>query len=60
MELLIVTVIGGVFLAAVLVTVIWRIVSSATDNLFDWLIHTFGNEQAVQKIEAKWAERENK
>ena len=57
MELLIVAVIGGVFLAAVLMTVIWKIVSPATENLLDWLIHTFGNERAAREVEEKWKRR---
>ena len=57
MELLIVAVIGGVFLAGVLMTVIWKIVSPATENLLDWLIHTFGNERAAREVEEKWKRR---
>ncbi len=57
MELLIIAVIGGVVLAAVLMTVIWKIVSPATDNLLDWLIHTFGNERAAKQIEHRWRAR---
>ena len=57
MELLIVAAIGGVFLAAVLMTVIWKIVSPATENLLDWLIHTFGNERAAREVEEKWKRR---
>lgn len=53
MELLIAAVIGGVLLAAVLMSVIWKIVAPATDNLLDWLIHNFGNERAAKEIETK-------
>lgn len=53
MELLIVAVIGGVFLAGVVMTVIWHVVSPATENLLDWLIHTFGNERAAREVEEK-------
>lgn len=58
MELLIVVVIGGVFLAFVLMSVIWKIVSPATDNLLDWLIHTFGNERAAKDVEEKRKRRD--
>jgi hypothetical protein len=58
MELLIAAVIGGVFLAVILVTVIWKIVSGAVDNGLDWLIHTFGNERAAKEVEDKWKRRE--
>lgn len=57
MELLIIAVIGGVFLAIVLMTLIWKIVSPATENLLDWLIHTFGNERAAREVEEKWKRR---
>jgi hypothetical protein len=53
-EPLIVAVIGGVALAIVLAAGIWKIVSRAVDNGLDWLIHTFGNEQAAKRIEQKW------
>lgn len=54
MEFLIAALIGGVLLAVVLMTVIWKVVSRAVDNGLDWLIHTFGNEQAARKVEEKW------
>jgi hypothetical protein len=57
-ELLVVAVLGGVALAIVLALGIWQIVSRAVDNGLDWLIHTFGNEQAARRIEQKWRERE--
>jgi hypothetical protein len=56
-ELLIAAVIGGVVLAGVLLVVIWKIVSAAVDNGMDWLIHTFGNDQAAKRIEQKWRNR---
>ena len=58
MELLIVAVIGGVMLALATMVVIWKLVSSATDNLLDCLIHTFGNERAKKAVEDKWRKRE--
>lgn len=58
--MLIVAVVGGVFLAAVLMTAIWKIVSPATDNLLYWLIHTFGNERAAKEIEEKRQESEKR
>ncbi len=60
MELLIIAVLGGITLPIVLMVVIWKIVSPATENLLDWLIHTFGNERASKEIEAKWRDRENR
>jgi hypothetical protein len=57
-ELLIAAVIGGVVLAGVLLVVIWKIVSAAVDNGMDWLIHTFGNDQAAKRVEQKWRSRE--
>ena len=50
MELLIAAVAGGVALAAVLMTVIWKIVSRAVDNGLDWLVYTFGNERAAREV----------
>ena len=54
MEFLIAAVIGGVVLAIAVMTVLWKVFSKAFDNGLDWLIHTFGNEQAAKKIEEKW------
>ena len=58
MELLIAAVVGGILLAIALAVGIWKIVSRAVDNGLDWLIHTFGNEQAAKRIEHKWRSRE--
>ncbi len=58
MELLIAAVIGGLLLAIVLMRLIWTIVSGAVDNSLDWLIHTFGNENAARRVEEKWRQRE--
>jgi hypothetical protein len=57
-ELLIAAVVGGILLAIALAAGIWKIVSRAVDNGLDWLIHTFGNEQAAKTIEEKWRSRE--
>jgi hypothetical protein len=57
MELLIAPVIGGILLAGVLMTLIWKVVSQAVDNGLDWLIHTFGNEAAAKEVEEKWQRR---
>lgn len=43
--------VGGVLLAVVLMTVIWKIVSPAVDNGLNWLIHTFGNERSAKEGE---------
>lgn len=58
MELIIAGVIGGVFLAAVLWKLILTVVSGAVDNGVDWLVHTFGNEQAAREVEDKWRNRD--
>lgn len=57
MEFLLAGAIAGVLLAIALFKVIWILVSSATDNLLDWLIHTFGNERAAREVEEKWKQR---
>ena len=57
MELVLAAVLGGVVLAIAVVTVAWKVFSRAFDNGFEWLIHTFGNEQAAKKIEEKWRQR---
>lgn len=51
---LIAAVVGGVALACALVVVIWKIVGAAFDNGLDWLIHSFGNNQAAARVEEKW------
>lgn len=50
MELLIVAVIAGAVVAVVVAWIIWR----AVGNALDWLIHTFGNEEAAERIRRKW------
>ena len=57
MELLFIAVVGGIALAAVLMVLIWKIVSRAVDNGMDWLIHTFGNKSAAREVEEKWREK---
>lgn len=57
MELLLAAVIGGVLLAIVLMKIIWTVLSRAVENSLDWLIHSFGNEQAAKKVEEKWKQR---
>ena len=57
MELIIAGAIAGLLLAVALFKVIWVLVSSATDNLFDWLVHNFGNERAAREVEEKWKRR---
>lgn len=54
MELLIAAVIGGVLLAALVLRVIWVVVSRAVDNGVDWLVFNFGNERAAKRVEEKW------
>ena len=58
MELIFAALAGGVLLAVAVITVAWKVFSRAFDNGLDWLIHTFGNEQAARKIEEKWRSRE--
>ena len=49
--------IAGILVASFLLVLIWKIVGGAVDGFLDWLIYTFGNEQAVRRIEEKWRER---
>lgn len=48
-ELLVIGVLGGVLLAAFLWVVIYR----AVGNLFDWVILTFGNPDAVKEVKRR-------
>ncbi len=50
MEILIAGVVGGILLALVLLRVIFLVVGSAVDNLLDWLVLTFGNDEAVARL----------
>ena len=58
MELIIAAAIGGVLFGILLWKLIWNIVSPATENLLDWLIHNLGNERAAKRIEEKWQAKE--
>lgn len=58
MEFLVGAVVAGIVLAAGLWLLLWRIVSRAVDNGLDWLIHTFGNEEAAKRVEEKWRRRD--
>ena len=57
MEPVIAGIVGGVVLAAALLTVVWKVVSAAVDNGLDWLIETFGNEDAREDLERRRQER---
>lgn len=46
MEILIAGAIGGLLLALLIMIVVWRAVGTA----FDWLIETFGNDDAVRRL----------
>ena len=50
---LIVVMIVLVAVAGALGMTIWKVVTGAVDGLFDWLILTFGNEQAVKDHERR-------
>lgn len=54
MELVIGAVVAAVLLGAALWILVWRIVSRAVDNGLDWLIYTFGNEEAVKRVKERW------
>lgn len=57
MELIVIVliaVVGGAVLALTLFSILWKIVAPAVENLLDWLIHTFGNENAAREVEEKW------
>ena len=49
-EFVVIAVLGGLLLAVVAMWLIWAIVGRAAGNLFDWLILTFGNPQAVERL----------
>lgn len=50
MEFIIAGAIAGVLLAIALAKVIWVVISGAVDNLYRWLIYSFGNENAVRAL----------
>ena len=58
MELILAALGAGVLLSIVVLAAAWKVFSKAFDNGLDWLIHTFGNEQAAKKIEEKWRSRQ--
>ena len=58
MELVLGVLAVGVLLGIAVLTVAWKVFSRAFDNGFEWLIHTFGNEQAAKKIEEKWVQQD--
>ena len=39
-----------VAIAGAFALTIWKVISLAVGNLFDWLILTFGNEEAVERL----------
>lgn len=39
-----------VAVAGAIAITIWKVISLAVGNLFDWLILTFGNEEAVERL----------
>ena len=49
MELLVIAVLGGVLLAVVLLRLIQVVTFRAVDNLIDWLVYTFGSDEAVKR-----------
>lgn len=57
MEFLVAAVVVGILLAAAIALTIWKVFSKAFDNGLDWLIHTFGNENAARQVEDKWRGR---
>lgn len=59
MEFLIIAVIGGLFLAIIIISVLWVVISRAVDNGVGWLISNFGNEQAVKRQEKERRRRES-
>ena len=46
MELLIAAVVGGLFLALLVMVVLWRTISAAVDNFLRWLNYNFGNDRS--------------
>jgi hypothetical protein len=59
MELLVIAVIGGVLLAAVLLRLIQVVTFRAVDNLIDWLVYTFGSDEAVRRRTNERSNRES-
>lgn len=59
MELLVIAVLGGIFLAVVLFRLIQVVTYRAVDNLIDWLVYTFGSDEAVRRRARDRAKRES-
>lgn len=59
MELLLIAVIGGIFLAVVLLRLIQVVTFRAVDNLIDWLVYTFGSDDAVRRRADERSNRES-
>lgn len=54
-EFVLIAVIGGVLLAGLVMIFIWAIVGRAVGNLFDWVVLTFGNPEAVERLKRERA-----
>lgn len=56
-EFLVLAVVGGVLLAAF----VWIVIFRAMGNLIDWVILTFGNPEAVERLkrERGWPSKED-
>lgn len=57
--LVIVLVVGMALAIAVVVTIL-KLVWHATGNLLDWLIYTFGNEDAAREVKKRWETDDDK
>ncbi len=53
MELLLIAVIGGIFLAVALLRLIQVVTFRVVDNLIDWLVYTFGSDDAIRRREQR-------
>lgn len=53
MEIILAGAIAGVLLAIALFKVIWVVVGRAVENLLDWAIYNFGNDEAVRRLKEK-------
>lgn len=60
MEFLLIAVIGGILLAVVLFRLIQVVTFRAVDNLIDWLVYTFGSDDAIRRREHERNVRESK
>jgi hypothetical protein len=59
MELLLIAIIGGIFLAVVLFRLILVVTFRAVDNFIDWLVYTFGSDDAVRRRTDERSNRES-